>query len=265
MSAPSFHALYAAERKATAFDHPKWRHNDKDAARALAARYGIPVAPVIEGPAELSELTPPTEPAVLKPIHGCGGRGVFPLEPRARGYRDILRAKTLTWAEVLERAEAAVGTSGLSPNHPDYVRGPWIVEQLIPGPKRGALPYNWDCYCIGGKVQVIRQREAANGTVLSRGCWRAPDGSLIGDISAAIGGRRNYDATMPAPKDPATIVEAAERIARDFPAPFVRVDFYETPDGIAFSEITPHPGGAKLRFTPEWDERLGAAWPQRGR
>lgn len=54
--------------------------------------------------------------------------------------------------------------------------------------------------------------------------------------------------------------EAASKVARHVPTPFVRVDLYEAQDGPVFGEITPIPAGGTSQFVPEWDERLGRLW-----
>ena len=44
---------------------------------------------------------------------------------------------------------------------------------------------------------------------------------------------------------------------------FVRVDIYETNNGIKFGELTNYPGGGIEKFVPEsLDEALGTTWVQ---
>ena len=56
------------------------------------------------------------------------------------------------------------------------------------------------------------------------------------------------------------------RIARDLSSGFdyVRIDLFDTPDGVYFGEITPfHRGGTARIMEPEWEQKLGDLWDQR--
>jgi hypothetical protein len=62
------------------------------------------------------------------------------------------------------------------------------------------------------------------------------------------------------PRHMETMIVAAEKLGAGFD--FVRVDFYDLPDGPRFGEMTFTPGGGYERFTPrEWDKALGDHWP----
>ena len=55
------------------------------------------------------------------------------------------------------------------------------------------------------------------------------------------------------------MIELAEKIGSQFD--FVRVDFYDTAEGVFFGEATFYPGGGFGRFYPaEWDEIFGRPW-----
>lgn len=55
------------------------------------------------------------------------------------------------------------------------------------------------------------------------------------------------------------MVELAEKIGAQFD--FVRIDFYDTRDGVFFGEATFYPAGGLGRFYPyEWDEFFGMPW-----
>ncbi len=100
------------------------------------------------------------------------------------------------------------------------------------------------------------QREArSQGREGKRFKFWSPELSELGPVRH----QDRYEASLPAPRHPRDLVAAAERIARALPGPFVRVDLYDVPGGVAFGEITPRPGGSQ-RFTPDLDRRLGEAW-----
>ena len=55
------------------------------------------------------------------------------------------------------------------------------------------------------------------------------------------------------------MLHAAMAIAKGFD--HIRVDLYDTPDGVFFGEITPYAGGGLERFTPsDLDVSMGKRW-----
>lgn len=61
------------------------------------------------------------------------------------------------------------------------------------------------------------------------------------------------------PKHLDQMIAAAERLGAEFD--FVRVDFYDLPEGPRFGEMTFTPGSGYERFEPpEYDEKLGRLW-----
>ena len=70
------------------------------------------------------------------------------------------------------------------------------------------------------------------------------------------GGRPVADPPPPMPKNLDEMLRVGKILARDFP--FVRVDFYETDEGIYLGEMTFYSGGGTLSFEPkEWDRKMG--------
>ena len=54
------------------------------------------------------------------------------------------------------------------------------------------------------------------------------------------------------------MLEIADKLASDIPAPFVRIDLYNIVGKIYFGEITFHHGGGNNGIEPEeWAERMG--------
>jgi FPC/CPF motif-containing protein YcgG len=75
---------------------------------------------------------------------------------------------------------------------------------------------------------------------------------IVGDLGTP-------DDAAEIPSSFARMVEIAEELARG--VDFVRVDLYDTPDGIKFGELTNYPGAAVERWEPESVEiELGACW-----
>ncbi len=70
------------------------------------------------------------------------------------------------------------------------------------------------------------------------------------------GGKGNAKPIPEMPKNLDKMLLLGKALADDFP--FVRVDFYETDDGIYLGEMTFYSGGGQLNFKPqEWDLKLG--------
>jgi hypothetical protein len=64
---------------------------------------------------------------------------------------------------------------------------------------------------------------------------------------------------MPRPAHLAEMISAAEKLAGNLA--FVRVDFYDLPDGPRFGEMTFSPNAGNGHFTPQaFDRYLGALW-----
>lgn len=64
---------------------------------------------------------------------------------------------------------------------------------------------------------------------------------------------------VPCPDRLREMIVIAEKLAEDFD--FVRVDLYDTPDGVYFGELTPYPTRGLQRFDPpEADTWLGSMW-----
>jgi len=67
------------------------------------------------------------------------------------------------------------------------------------------------------------------------------------------------DESLPPPEDPAALSALASSVSAALPAPFCRVDLYETTRGPVVGELTPEPGGYYL-FDSAVDLYLGLAY-----
>ena len=137
------------------------------------------------------------------------------------------------------------------------MRPPWLLEELILS-KDGGMPFDWKGFVVGGRVQVIKQSiRRPDGNVWVK--WYDRNWRPQGDIAPTRKWKLRQN--LPRPKNPAGLVEAFEAASTLVDSPFIRVDLYETAEGeVVWGEATPHPTGGGVRFVPEWDERLGAAW-----
>jgi glutathione synthase/RimK-type ligase-like ATP-grasp enzyme len=266
-SEPSFYALYLSMRRQRRWlsrehgvGHPIFAASPKMAGRSLAASLGIRVPRLLTGPTPTERLEEPdAERFVVKPVQGWGGGGVYPLVRDGERLWSVFDNRATSWDEV--RRKVVADQEKLAAR---AEAGGWrvareaLVEELVPsGHPDRALPFDWKCHCIGGRVQLVVQidRRAQSG---KRYKYWSPELTELGPVVGHL--RDRYDGSFPAPSHPRDLVEAAERVAGALPGPYVRVDLYDSPCGVVFGEISPHPPGDVLRFTPELDRRLGEAW-----
>lgn len=242
-------------------DHLIWEDNDKLHNRQLGELCGLRVPELYQGPCSLRKMTPPTVPAVIKPVSGCSARGVVPLVPNGDRYTNLFTGRRTTWEQAVVEALAAKHTPRnkelLKRNHPDAMRPPWLLEELILK-ESGGMPFDWKGFCVGGRVQVIKQSlRRPDGNVWVK--WYDRGWKAVGDIAPVRKWKLRQN--LPRPASPGRLVEAFEAAAALVDSPFIRVDLYEDVGGkIVFGETTPHPTGGGVRFVPEWDRRLGEAW-----
>ena len=263
---PSFYALYSSMNRQRAWlkrdhgvRHPISEVEPKLAGRSLAASLGVRVPRLLAGSAPPERLQEPVaERFIVKPIEGWSGRGVHALVREGEGLFSLLDERTTSWEEVRGKLAADQKEMAADAEANGWrVSREFIVEELLPsGHAERPLPFDWKCYCIGGRVELIMQREArGQGRDGKRFKFWSPELSELGPVRH----QDRYEPSLPAPQHPRDLVAVAERIARALPGPFVRVDLYDVPSGVAFGEITPRPGGIQ-RFTPDLDRRLGEAW-----
>lgn len=247
----SFVALFSELRRSRPRSHPVWDHNAKLDARALVAGLGVRLPALHLIAAEPRGIPEPSGPVVVKPNNGCVALGVLPLLPVEDGWRGAFSGQVAPWAAWMRKLDAIPRRK--TPPNTESVGGPWLVEEFVGGGP--AVPDDWKCYVIGGRVGIVAQMRRAPGA--GRGakpalCQWSREWERVHATPHTV-----Y--ALPAPRFGPALIEAAERIARALPAPFVRIDLYEDERGPLFGEITPEPGGSH-RFNPEWDRKLGEMW-----
>lgn len=241
--------------------HPIWKYNSKHTGRILGERCGLHVPEVYQGPCALRKMTEPQHNVVIKPVEGCSGRGIRPLRWRAEDqYTNLFTGKNTSWQQAVTSAMADKHTPRnralLEQGHPDAMRPPWLLEELILN-EQGGLACDWKAFCFGGRVQVIFQlvRSPANGKQIK---WWSRDWQDVGNIMPTRSWK--YTPRLNKPHNPERLIHAFESVARQVNSPFIRIDLYEQRDRVVFGEVTPHPTGGTVYFVPEWDKRLGQAW-----
>jgi len=178
---------------------------------------------------------------VIKPQQGCSCNGVLPLIFDGKGYKDILRNAYITKEEIILFFKG-------NQKHSESL---WI-EKLLSNP----LPYDWKIFTFNGEIGVIRQYERENKVKHTK-YWtnHFETIDLICDkiIIYLINNK------LPNPIHGTELLEIARKISKAINFPFVRIDLYDTPDGVYLGEITPHPG-IDVIYNEFWDNYLGELW-----
>ena len=191
---------------------------------------------------------------VIKPQQGCSTHGVMPLikieekeNPEFETYFDILRNKLMPKERII-----AYFMEGLLPeSHVKHSRGLWI-EELLGNP----VPCDWKVYTFNGKIGFIRQYKG-DGEIKYSKNWT--EGWEITNPIMKEMGKYIINNKLPAPIHKEELLETAKRLSIEVKHPFVRVDLYDTPNGIYLGELTPHPGSTHI-FIDSWQNDMGKLW-----
>ena len=191
------------------------------------------------------------EDTLLKPTDASDSRGAFYLF-HSRSIYSIERSETLTrWDDMIENIVESLGES--------YVTAPkWQVQELVY--EDGVRPArDIKFYCFYGHIEltleVLRQPH--------------PQYAYFDGYGAPVNAGRTH---LPRFRDPAdTIVdkggissetlEYVRWLSKEIPAPFMRMDFLRTEDGLVFLEFSSAPGLSHA-WSDEWDRHFGALYLQ---
>ena len=221
----------------------------------MAERLGIPHARVLASFRYLYDVDFDTLPERFA-IHlgrGCSNGAVWLLERTPAGtFYEVFHKVTYTRAGLINVVEKE---NEKPPPVPPYLPGGWIEELLYP------LPDNVKVWMFGQVPGLIARW---TGTAPRRirfwnGAWED-----LGDCRIEGPHKTTFplDSTLPVPKDAAGVLRMAREVQAEIYHPFIRVDFYDTPNGIYWGEVTPHPGGGIGKFNVETDRRLGQLWTE---
>lgn len=186
------------------------------------------------------------EEAVVKPVSGAVGRGVHLLRRSGRGWLNLRTETEVSDDELRASFEATL------------VRGQpvplWQVEQLVVGDtNESGHPMDFKLYMFQGRHGLTHQVRRLPDQALFKfydPAWQAADVGRDQD---------RVDPTLPAPDDPAPMLDLAVRVSQALPVPFIRIDLLVGRDGLYIGEVTPMPGRYH-QFSDAWDQRLGLLW-----
>ncbi|MFW5793854.1 MAG: ATP-grasp fold amidoligase family protein [Bacteroidota bacterium] len=176
---------------------------------------------------------------VIKPQAGCSTNGVYPLVYKGKEvYFDLLRKTTLPLKKYMK----------LYSEGERHSKSLWI-EELLSEP----LPYDWKLYAFNGNIGLIRQFNRNEKPATAK-CYDTDWNEV-----KVFGTNYKKNHYLPKPMFPNELISTAEKLSKAVRYPFVRVDLYETVNGVYFGEITPHPAHA-FQLSKEYDDYLDNLW-----
>jgi hypothetical protein len=238
----SFKASLAmqARKRQLVKEIPEWVLDNKKVAYAFIDNFGIRRPWIDEKVYTCSQL-PKWDGMVIKPIEGSGSRGVY-LVFSSSQIQDVKRGRILNSREALT-------VSMINDLELGWVeKDEWMIEELIHDKlSTDKLPASdLKFYCFYGKVALILEIRRFPEL---KYCWWKPDGTRIstGKYEDDLFSGQGFMETEK---------ELAAYISSEIPAPFIRIDFLKTANGMVFGEFTPKPGNYD-EFNAKYDQLLG--------
>ncbi|MFE5334746.1 ATP-grasp fold amidoligase family protein [Isoptericola sp. NPDC056573] len=254
---PTFSALLAQQRSLYGrlrdtgghAHHPMARTEYKLHNVAFARSHGVPTAPVFQAWGTIDEIDLGSLPDefVLKADGGASARGVFPIRRTGGSLVRIDTGERVSCDDIKDRLRA----------FGDRIRGPYFAEALLPSSGESPVPDDIKVYTFYGQpAQVLLMRPAGPRRRDAGRRYIDPvTGADLGEVLPGV----TYRPDIPVPDRLPEILAAARHLSLATGADFGRFDFYDTPHGIRFGEITPAPGDPQ-QYHLDHDLALGSAW-----
>lgn len=218
---------------------PEWYFDDKQKAYEFIENLNIKTPWVADEQYTLTDL-PAKEGIAIKPVDGAGSRGVY----LVHSFNDIIDVKRSTkldsWEELITRMKKDLNKGWVAEDK-------WLIEEIIYENSKEKIPArDVKFYSFYGKtgiiLEIIRYPEV-------RQCWWTADGKRVRT--------GKYDEDLFEGKGvTAEELEMVAQISSHIPAPFIRIDFLRSENGLVFGEFTPKPGNYD-EFDEPTDRWLG--------
>ena len=219
----------------------EWQLNNKRRAHLFMDRLGVRRPRISPKTLPMEELK--VRPGqTIKPATGNLGRGVYLVFAEDRIFHPR-RSRILKSYRAMRRSMTRELKTRRVP------RDEWYLEELICGPQ-GMMepPPDVKFYCFYGRIGLAR--EICRHPEKLDQAWNR-EGEPI-ESGLEFDPRKRFEGYRVSEGE----FQLAERISAAIPAPFIRIDFLRSPNGLVFGEFTPRPGSF-ARFLPEVDQRLG--------
>jgi hypothetical protein len=194
----------------------------------------------------LEVLTPPY---VLKSNHAAGHTWV--VHDRSDIDPAAMREAAAGWLLHCH------GTAMCEPGYIN-VRRRLMVEAMLFAPQQ-APPIEYKLFVFGGRVRVILSLVVAPDRIARQAAFYDPGWSPLGWRMKNVASQSTL---LPRPSRLPEMIEIAERLAEGFS--HLRVDLYDTSEGIRVGELTPYTWSGHEPYHPATvDLEMGVAWPIR--
>lgn len=223
-------------RSQLGFMPPEYMLDDKQRGYAFADKLKVRRPWVSENTYTVDAL--PFEPGtVVKPVDGAGARGVYLIHD-TNDIMDIKQGRGIKTSDDLIESMKNDLISGR------VEKDDWMMEELILDD--GSQARDVKFYCFYGKVGVILEIERYPEL---KYCWWTAENERIvtGKYDNSPFKGKGVDSKE---------VAMAEMISAQVPAPFIRIDFLRSDEGLILGEFTPKPGNYD-EFDAETDQYLG--------
>ncbi|WP_333684575.1 ATP-grasp fold amidoligase family protein, partial [Pontibaca methylaminivorans] len=177
--------------------------------------------------------------SVIKPARGGGSTVVYIIKD-STNIINVRERSILTSIKELQASMQCV----LSEDHGR--RDSWIVEEMIVD-KEGGAPNDLKFYVFYGHSPLVLEVSRFGEKALYS--WRDREGK----ITSVGQPQYSYFEGREIPEDFYNLVED---ISLKIPAPFVRIDLFDSSEGLVFGEFTPRPGSSH-NFDLSADRMLG--------
>ncbi|QDI91612.1 teichuronopeptide biosynthesis [Salicibibacter halophilus] len=230
--------LQAGIRQLEAF-RPEWELDDKTMAYTFIDELGVRRPWVAEEQFSYTTI-PKKEGIVIKPVYGAGSRGVYIVFAFNR-IQDVKRSRILNSWDAFQASMQEDITSGR------VLDDQWLAEELLYENNETQTPArDIKFYCFYGKVGLILEIRRYPKVEY---CWWTADGERVhtGKYEGKL-----FEGDGVSPEQ----VDLAASISSEIPAPFIRIDFLKTEEGLVFGEFAAKPGNYD-EFDQHTDRRLG--------
>lgn len=221
---PSFDHLLAMHSRASYAVGPSvvYTLDDKITTYRFADSLGVKRPEVLAENVPLEQV-PLNSACVLKPKVGVLSKNVFKIIDDEATELTTNRAMPIE--EMLQVLRERITSN--------KVKDAWIVEGLVTDPETGGIPRDFKFYGFYGAIplvlETIREPEV-------RRCWYDGDGNL--EHTTGVFDSSFFEGSGV----PDGMMDLAQRISREIPAPFIRIDFLRGSEPY-LNEFTPRPGG----------------------
>src|SRR5690625_1141206 len=218
---------------------PEFTLEDKVSAYQFIDQLNIKRPETIDGKYSIIDI-PIKDNIVIKPVDGAGARGVY-LVYAFDHIVDVNRKREITsWEDLAKSMVEDIKTGRVSEDE-------WLIEELIYEDQENKIPASdikfYSFYGqIGLILEITRYPERKH-------CWWTATGERIStgkyeeDLFKGKGVSKEE-------------IELATNLSMEIPAPFIRLDFLRSHQGLVFGEFTAKPGNYD-EFDEATDQWLG--------